>query len=129
MSLLINQPLLQEQALVYNMLPASLSEVPFHADTDAIIRYVAKAFPMHMAVHQVSPVYIAPQQYTTPHIHHDCDEINIIISSQRLIYQVVLGQQEYIVHSNTAIWIPRGTLHAANVLSGSGFFIAVRVNA
>ncbi|HTL06623.1 MAG TPA: hypothetical protein VL307_00150 [Chitinophagaceae bacterium] len=129
MDIIISKPAVKDlRPLVYNMVPAALSKVPFHADTEAIIRYIAKAFPMHMAVHQVSPVYIAPPLYTTPHVHEDCDEINIIISSQRLIYQVLLGDKEYIVHNNTAIWIPRGTLHAANVLNGSGFFIAIRVN-
>jgi len=118
----------KEQPFIFNMLPSELSNVPFHAATKSITRYFAEAFPLHMAVHHVSPVFIPPQEYTTAHIHEESDEINIIISSQKLVYKIQLGDNEYIVQNNTAIWIPRGLLHAANVLKGSGYFIALRLD-
>jgi len=118
----------KEQPYIFNMLPSALSNVPFHSDTKSITRYFAEAFPLHMAVHQVSPVFTPLPEYTEPHIHEDSDEINIIISQKSLVYKILLGDNEYIVHNNTAIWIPRGLLHSANVLKGSGYFIALRLN-
>jgi len=121
-----NQP--PDRSLIFDMMPSVLSNVPFHTDTTAITRYFAAAFPCHMAVHHVSPVFTPPAAYTQPHVHEDSDEINIIISPGKLIYKIQLGSNEYIVQNNTSIWIPRGMLHSANVLKGSGFFIALRVN-
>ncbi len=117
-----------DRSLIFDMIPSVLSNVPFHTDTSAVTRYFASAFPCHMAVHHVSPVFTPPAAYTQPHIHDDHDEINIIISPDKLIYKIQLGGDDYIVHNNASIWIPRGKLHAANVLKGSGYFIALRVN-
>lgn len=116
------------RALIFELLPSVLSNVPFHTDSTAITRYFAAAFPCHMAVHHVTPVFTPPAAYTQPHIHEHHDEINIIISRDKLIYKIQLGSDEYIVQNNTSIWIPRGRLHAANVLKGSGYFIALRLN-
>ena len=113
---------------IFDMTTADLSEVPFHNNTPAVTRYVPKNFPMHMAVHQVSPVLAPPAAYTQSHVHDDCNEINIIIADDNLQYKIQLGENEYIVGNNTCIWIPRGTVHAANVLRGSGYFIAIRIN-
>ena len=124
--LIVNKP--KEASLIYNMQPSALSNVPFHTDTKSVTRYFAEAFPLHMAVHQVSPVFTPPLEYTQPHVHEDSDEINIIISPQNLVYKIQLGNKDYIVHNNAAIWIPRGTVHSANVLKGAGFFIALRMN-
>jgi len=118
----------ETQALIFNLLPSVLSNVPFHTDTHAITRYFADAFPCHMAIHHVSPVFIAPPQYTAPHVHDEHDEINIIISPDKLIYKIQLGDEEYIVQNNASIWIPRGMVHSANILKGSGYFIALRLN-
>jgi hypothetical protein len=116
------------QSSIFNMIPVALSNVPFHRNTKSITRYFAKNFPLHLAVHEVSPVLVPPVQYTDPHIHQDTDEINIIISKKNLLYKIQLGDDEYTVSNNTSIWIPRGMIHAANVLSGSGYFITMRLN-
>lgn len=113
--------------LLYNMLPAALSDVPFHKDTASITRHTAKGFPFHLAVHQVSPVWVPPVEYTEPHWHSEHDEINIIISEENLSYKIQLGKDVITVNNNAAIFIPKGVLHAANVLQGSGFFITIRV--
>jgi len=118
----------EDQALLFSMLPVPLSNVPFHNNTAAITRFFAANFPLHLAVHQVSPVLTPPLEYTQPHLHDDSDEINIIISSQKLVYKILLDTDEYTVSNNAAIWIPRGILHAANVLKGSGYFITIRLN-
>jgi mannose-6-phosphate isomerase-like protein (cupin superfamily) len=116
-----------EHPFIFDMKQAALSEVPFHNNTISITRYIARQFPLHMAVHRVSPVMMPPPAYTQPHVHHDYNEVNIIISDEHLEYKILLGNKEYVVRNNSSIWIPIGTIHAANVLSGSGYFIAIRV--
>lgn len=115
------------EPMICNMLPAALSEVPFHKNTRSITRLFAEDFPVHLAIHEVSPVMEAPMQYTEPHVHDDTDEINIILSDRTLWYKIQLGATEYIVQNNSSIWIPRGVTHSANVLHGSGYFITLRL--
>lgn len=118
----------QEHSLIYTMIPMALSKVPFHKNTKSITRYFAEQFPLHLAVHEVSQVKIPPPEYTQPHVHDDCDEVNIIISQHDLLYAIQLDDDKYIVSNNACIWIPRGTIHSANVLKGSGHFITIRIN-
>jgi mannose-6-phosphate isomerase-like protein (cupin superfamily) len=120
-------PKSEEQSLIFNLLPTALSKVPFHKNTKWITRYFSDSFPLHLAVHEVSSVTIPPPEYTQPHLHEDCDEINIIISQQDLLYKIQVGSDKYTVSNNSCIWIPRGMLHAANVLKGSGHFITMRI--
>jgi mannose-6-phosphate isomerase-like protein (cupin superfamily) len=115
------------QPFIFRLQPSALSGIPFHTDTDAISRYAAAGFPLHMAVHQVSPLLAAPPDYTLPHIHDDSDEVNLIVSTGSLVYKIRIGNNDYTVYNNSAIWIPRGMVHAANVLEGSGYFIALRL--
>ena len=112
---------------VFKMLPEALANVPFHKNTDALTRYVAAGFPVHLAVHEVSSLLIPPAEYTQPQVHPEHDEINIILSDRRLSYRVQVGKEIFIVENNCSIWIPRGTMHSANVLTGSGFFITLRI--
>jgi mannose-6-phosphate isomerase-like protein (cupin superfamily) len=118
----------EEHSLIFNMIPMALSNVAFHKNTKSITRYFAEHFPMHLAVHEVSPVTTPPVEYTKPHLHGDSDEINIIISQHDLLYRIQLGDERYTVSNNSCIWIPRGTIHAANVLKGSGHFITIRIS-
>jgi mannose-6-phosphate isomerase-like protein (cupin superfamily) len=117
----------EHRPLLFDMLPVPLNNVPFHNNTDAITRYFANGFPLHVAVHEVSPVLAPPETYTWPHVHEDCDEVNIIISQGDLLYRIQLGEEEFTVSNNSSIWIPRGMVHSANVLQGSGFFITIRL--
>ena len=114
-------------SLIHDMLPVPLDNVPFHYNTDVITRYFAAGFPLHVAVHEVSPVSEPPDEYTLPHLHDDCDEVNIIISQGDLLYRIQLGDEEFTVSNNSSIWIPRGIIHSANVMKGSGFFITIRI--
>ena len=118
----------ETQSLIFKMLPAALSGVPFHQNTESITRYFSKGFPVHLAVHEVSPVATTPAEYTQPHIHSDSDEVNIIISKDSLLYKIQLDTDEYIAGNNSCIWIPRGMIHSANVLKGAGYFITIRLN-
>lgn len=113
---------------LFKMLPAALGNVPFHEDTPSITRYFAENFPVHVAVHKVSPVMSAPKEYTQLHVHDDSDEVNIIISQNNLRFKVKLEDEEFIAENNSCVWIPRGTWHSANVLRGSGYFITLRIH-
>lgn len=117
-----------EQSLIYTMIPMALSNVPFHKNTKSITRYIAENFPLYLAVHEVSPIAMPPPEYTKPHVHEDFDEVNIIISHHDLLYAIQVGHDKYTVSNNACIWIPRGTIHSANVLKGAGHFITIRMN-
>ena len=112
---------------IFSMIPVALSNVPFHSNTESITRYVAEDFPIHLAVHEISPIMVPPIEYTQAHLHEDWDEINIIISQHDLLYRIQLDDEKYTVSNNSSIWIPRGTVHAANVLRGTGYFITMRI--
>jgi quercetin dioxygenase-like cupin family protein len=112
---------------IFSMIPAALANVPFHGNTESITRYVAADFPVHLAVHEISSVRDTPEEYTQPHFHDDWDEINIIISQHDLLYTIRLDEEKYTVSNNSSIWIPRGTVHAANLLTGTGYFISMRI--
>jgi hypothetical protein len=113
-------------AQIFDMVPSALSNVPFHQDTRSVTRYFAENFPVHLAIHEVSPVMLPPREYTQLHCHNDFDEINIIVSRQSLLYKIELDNEQYVVSNNSCIWIPRGMMHAANVLQGTGHFITLR---
>ncbi|HEY6900151.1 MAG TPA: hypothetical protein VI233_05890, partial [Puia sp.] len=81
---------------LFDMLPSSLSNVPFHRDMAFITRYFVKGFPLHLAVHEVSSVLNTPEEYTDPHVHEDNDEVNIIISTDKLLYRIQLGSDSYV---------------------------------
>jgi len=87
----------EEQSLIFKMLIAALSAVPFHEDTASVTRFVAPGFPVHLAVHEVSRVVSTPVEYTQPHFHEDHDEINIILSEKKLLYKIQLGSEEFTV--------------------------------
>jgi mannose-6-phosphate isomerase-like protein (cupin superfamily) len=118
----------ERRPYIFSMLPAALENVPFHQNTACITRYFAKRFPLHVAVHEVSPVSTPPAEYTQLHRHLDSDEINIILSEEELLYKIQIGEEAFVAGKNSCIWIPRGILHAANVLKGAGYFITIRVH-
>lgn len=104
-----------------------LSTVDFHKDVSCIERYFAEGFPFHLAIHKVVNAENV-DRYTELHTH-DVDELNIIIcEDNEMDYLIQLGNEEYHVKSNTSIWIPKGLPHSANIIRGSGYFIAMRLN-
>src|SRR6185503_17760248 len=56
---------------------------------------------------------------------HDFDEINLIISDSNLKYKIQLEDEVYEVESPCTVYIPSGTRHAAEVISGRGVFVAI----
>ena len=78
----------------------------------------------HIVAHEIRNVSADLRSYCEPHVH-DCPEINILLSLTRLIYEIRLGDEVYIVEAPATIYIPAGLLHSANVVEGSGFFVAL----
>jgi mannose-6-phosphate isomerase-like protein (cupin superfamily) len=115
------------QELIAKLLPQALGNIPFHQNTPCINRLVAGECPLHLAIHEVSLVSSPPAEYTQLHVHDDEDEVNIILSNDLLVYKIRLGDDEYCVSNDASIWIPRGMMHAANVLKGSGYFITIKL--
>jgi hypothetical protein len=57
---------------------------------------------------------------------HDFDEVNLITSEDNsLTYKIRLEDEEYIVTSPSTIYIPKGTRHSAEVISGKGVYMAI----
>lgn len=114
--------------LIHRCIPALLSSVPFHRDSAYIQRYFSEDFPCHLAIHQITGAkYETQEQYTDPHTH-DVDEINIIIGDEEgLEYAIQLGDEVFRVNAPISVYIPAGLPHAANVLRGSGYFLALRL--
>ena len=107
----------------------SLSQVPFHkkAPIKRLSMLSKKTIPesnIHAAVHIVD-INKKISKYSTLH-KHDADEVNIILSQgDKLVYEIQLDDEIYKVSSPSTIFIPKGVLHRADVISGSGFFVCL----
>ncbi|MFZ5892762.1 MAG: hypothetical protein ACOY0T_17010 [Myxococcota bacterium] len=64
------------------------------------------------------------RQYCAPHLH-DFAEVNILLTLGRLKYEFRLGDETYRVEAPASIYVPAGLVHSANVIEGSGFFLAL----
>lgn len=106
-----------------------LSDVPFHGKASIKRRLMLdkKLIPksdMHIAVHFVNPTKKMPQ-YSQLH-KHNVDEINLILShGGKIKYEVQLEDEIYTVSSPATVFIPKGTRHRAQVLSGKGIFVCI----
>lgn len=108
-----------------------LKDVPFHGGGDApLVRRVLSGGNVHpqaekrIVSHELRMVSAEHRTYCEPHVH-DCPEFNILLSQDRLVYEITLGSENYIVEAPASIYIPAGLVHSANVIEGSGFFIAI----
>jgi hypothetical protein len=109
----------------------ALSFVPFHANGEAPLSRrvlagagVHEAIGKHIVCHEIRDVPGERRSYSEPHVH-DCDEINILLSDSHLSYEIQLGDEVFVVTAPATIHIPAGVVHSANVIEGSGFFIAI----
>lgn len=113
--------------LIFNNALVPLSTVDFHKDTSCIERYYPNNFPMHVAIHKITNATNV-EKYTMPH-QHDTSELNIFIGDEGgLEYSVQLGDETYTICSNSSVWIPKNLNHSTNVIKGSGYYIAIRLN-
>ncbi len=117
------------QNMIYENVLTPLSTVAHHHDVECIERYFSEKFPAHLAIHRVNDAPEQKREYTELHVHQE-QEINIIVGDKDvdLIYEVQLEDETYYVKSNSTIWIPSGIRHSCNVVKGSGYYIALRLN-
>jgi O-methyltransferase domain/Dimerisation domain len=108
-----------------------LQFVAFHANGTAPVsrRVLAGAgvhenLGKHIVSHEIRNVAAEHRSYCEPHVH-DCDEINILLSDSYLSYEIRLGEEVFVVTAPATIHIPAGIVHSANVIEGSGFYIAI----
>jgi cupin superfamily acireductone dioxygenase involved in methionine salvage len=113
--------------LIFPLENIPLSTVPHHSDVEGIERYFSEVFPVHMAVHDFNRKDSILEKYTSLH-QHDVAEINIILGSDDVQYRIGLEDEEFIVGRNTGIWIPAGIRHSANLITGIGYYIAIRLD-
>ncbi|HZI12471.1 MAG TPA: hypothetical protein VE153_18960 [Myxococcus sp.] len=78
----------------------------------------------HIAVHEIRGASWAHRGCCAPH-QHEVAEANLLLSWERLVFSILLGEETYAVEAPATIYIPPRLLHSANVLEGSGFFIAM----
>ena len=80
---------------------------------------------IHIAAHYVRKLPKKFEKYAMPH-KHNCDEVNLILSeNSKLIYEIELGSEKYIITSPASVFIPKGLSHCANVIKGRGIFICI----
>ncbi|MET0386791.1 MAG: homocitrate synthase [Polyangiales bacterium] len=110
---------------------SALKDVPFHgADHAPLLRRVLTGGAVHpqaekrIVAHELRAVSAEKRAYCEPHVH-DCPEINLLLTLDRLVYEITLGSEVFIVEAPASIYIPAGLVHSANVIEGSGFFIAI----
>lgn len=114
-----------------------LQNIPYHkkAQLKRILMQDDHTFPdikkilpgsnFHIAAHIVTKLPKRIPNYVEPHAHN-CDEINLILSEKgKLKYKITMDDETYIVSSPSTVYIPRGTVHTAQVLSGHGIYLCI----
>jgi hypothetical protein len=108
----------------------ALSAVMFHNDAPLERRRFCgqglhPAADLHVAVHEIKGVRPAlNRSYCEPHTHN-CSELNLLLSFERLVFRITLGDESYICQAPSSIFIPAGLSHSANVVEGTGFFVVI----
>lgn len=115
-------------AFVCQNVVSPLSSVLAHRDVECIRRLFAAGFPVYLAIHEVRDAAPRQRDYTEPHAHEEA-EINIIIPGpEGLVYEIQIGEDVFHVSESASIYVPPNVRHSANVIRGSGHFIAMRLN-
>lgn len=112
---------------IYELTSQSLGDVPFHRDSILVDRLTAANYPFHVAVHQVDAKNMAKgtADYVDEH-QHDYPEINILLSEDgELVYDFTIGGATQRVASPSAVYIPPGVSHKANVVGGAGLYVCI----
>lgn len=82
---------------------------------------------VHIAVHYVKGIEKNDERYTKLHTH-EVDEINLILGDENgdgLVYRIRTDSEEFTLKSPKAVYIPKGTPHAAEVIKGRGMFLCI----
>jgi len=80
---------------------------------------------MKVVIHKISKLPKKIPSYCDLH-QHDFDEVNLILSdSGTLKYRIRLEEETYDVKAPSTIYIPAGTRHSAEVISGTGTYVTL----
>lgn len=102
----------------------SLDNVPAHRATPEIERWVFPGAPHLVSVHSVDADEPAERHYCEVHTHRDVDESNLLLGiTPDFRFQIQVGCEVQVLGPHAAVFIPAGTPHSANVISGKGFFV------
>ena len=121
--------------LIFGAKRAALSLVEAHQDVDVIVREIfpgldlPNAGGIRVAIHYVAEdgCHDDPEEwrYTEPDSHNH-DEINIIIGQEGgLRYKYSMDDEFLLLDAPTMVYIPAGTVHRAEVVSGCGIFMCL----
>jgi hypothetical protein len=81
-------------------------------------------------VHTVTQADSKEREYCAPHDHRGQDELNLFLgTTDDFRFRITLDGSEHILGPVAALLIPAGESHAANVLSGSGYYIVFKIPA
>lgn len=120
---------LKHQSLISTGIVQPLQSMPFHDEAPILRRLMSgknlhSEADKHIAIHEISHLQPQDRSYCQPH-YHNCNEFNLILSFEKLVFRITLGDETYIVNAPASIFIPRGLSHSANVIEGQGFFITI----
>jgi hypothetical protein len=106
-----------------------LSALPFH-DDGPLVRWLMAGGALHpearthVAVHHVDGARPERRDYCDVH-EHSVAELNLVLPATALRFDIVLGDEHHEVGGPASVFIPPGVRHSANVIEGSGFFVAI----
>lgn len=106
-----------------------LYKIPFHQKApirrlSMLSKSLIPDSKIHVAVHFVDASKRKIAEYSKLH-KHDVDEINLILSEDKLVYEIQLDNKTYKVSSPSTVFIPKWTGHKARVISGKGIFVCI----
>lgn len=106
-----------------------LGNIPNHRGIEGVQRLApSDAFPLQLSAHRVENP--RAETYCDVHSHEDLVEFNLFLPSKAgMAFEVSDGRTSHQITSPTALWIPTSVPHQANALSGSGWFVCLRLPA
>lgn len=122
------------RGLIYELAPRSLTEAnPGYRDIEEVLRLFADGAPIHIAAHWIEgALEVSSRDYSCDHVHEDLIEVNILLGDPGgLTYSVVLAEDEEptLIEAPSAVVVPAGVSHSANVVRGRGWFVVLRLPA
>jgi hypothetical protein len=130
MSVLDNEDIDTGSSVIAVPVPEALDVVPHHTSIPEIERFVFPGIPYLASVHCVTQAEMSDRDYCEPHSHREQDELNLFLgTTEDFRFRITLDGSEHVLGPVAALLIPAGESHAANVLSGSGYYVVFKIPA
>jgi hypothetical protein len=115
-----------KKLVISKNISSPLQNVPFHSRNDDIERVMPQDFPIYLAVHAIrNSRSESTRKYVELHTH-DVPELNILIGdNDTLKYEIQTDTELHKVESPASVYIPSGVAHAANHISGKGYYMCI----